>query len=1019
MPIQLMTKENTSPKEKMSSVQPVDMNPNNNPEAFFKLYDELDHIESKKAIAFDVSGSQQGEAGRSLIPLISKCTESKSSNDTAIYPFGDDQIMPPYSNIRDFYNNFCSNASFSYGTLTVSLNNFINKVNEQGYTRIFIEGDGDFGGYSNGQHCSRQVEEKKFLDNLETVDLNIQSITLLFTGGTGKAIQDNLTDKILNIIGRCTNAIEFSSIELPKLTAGFGDANVSYLNDILEAANTSVNIPPNFCLVGTLFAIDKRLTNVNIAKILSKREHLIPKLYEYMKNIIETKPSLLLRDENSILGKLHNVLKIVVGEEYMNWISLTKQKATGVQLEALVELIDKSYNKEAEIDDIIKKIQPFCIGYGVFPDVNISHKDIMTIVKDGTCVSLMKFLKSNLHKIQFIKKTTKHIELGKGMLILRPSVKDKTLEYKKLMRMAAQTLFLQWGHYLIQGSRAYIAGLVTITHTEGTIHKIFKKCAEVSIFGDAEYTYQMLGFKPEDKKLFIPDILWNPIIMRLLAKCVIGFPNELFEDMNEQVLELIEMFSQFLNMHNKLKSFKALDYSLKRTKTEIIGTSIKRGDIVSVTMPWNLESQVNLPAVGVVTDIRRRSKKIRIKFLDRPFNVVDNSPYINISYTTLLADTPTPIVIEEVNKYLVKMQKEGASGIYKGNKGDLGSQMKTDAWQTDLRKVNDDELKEYVETLMTKHCSDNKVVTRTIPIDIPIPTDKLVDILKNKFRFNSHFQSLLKSNAKFTRKDTEIGSFPNMECDPSIKPKVSVLQNKIDYLVHDDEIDELYELYEKGMIDSKIKSVSTSNIKECPICGKESHFRNFTFFGGCCHDVCIECDSYYNEHTKYSPGDIINKSLHCCAVCRHATCRGCPELEPIFEKHKGVPPSNIVLRICAEPGCGKIYESLLGCGMEPSHVPDKCEQHEQSLLDDDSIKQCFKCKNAISFSYGCDHMHCTAKMDNGETCNAHWCFKCEYRFSDDIISNQLDSIAWVCDGPCSIETEKRHIEELDDDDYYP
>jgi hypothetical protein len=42
-----------------------------------------------------------------------------------------------------------------------------------------------------------------------------------------------------------------------------------------------------------------------------------------------------------------------------------------------------------------------------------------------------------------------------------------------------------------------------------------------------------------------------------------------------------------------------------------------------------------------------------------------------------------------------------------------------------------------------------------------------------------------------------------------------------------------------------------------------------------------------------------------------------------------------------------------------------------------SIKRCPMCSALTEKIDGCNHIQCLAKLDNGEVCNAHWCWKCE------------------------------------------
>jgi hypothetical protein len=385
MPIQTINK--------MRETGYVSKGPNEDPKKHFILVENLKKTQSSIGTGFDVSGSQQTQGGRDLVRYMKFCNgkDIKSS----IFPFGDDGVMDSFPSIEKFNEIYYRVEKFTSGTLTYSLNDFLEKTKERGINKVVIIGDGDFGNYC----IDRKQETRKFIDKLKNLDLShIQSLKLVISPHTNDHIMTTLKDSVFNILSSSKNALDVSYIRLPK----YDMVATDHMYNIYKEMSMCIDIPSGYSLVGNLFTFNTKMTDRNLAKvILEEYEDIIKPLEKYMKFIIENQPDLLLVEDN-IYSKLHNVLKMILKYSYINWISLEKSKATGKKLEALTELLNNSYNKDAEVEELYKKLEPYVIGYGIFPDTQITPKQILEMLKDGSCIMLKNFLSNILKSDRFM-----------------------------------------------------------------------------------------------------------------------------------------------------------------------------------------------------------------------------------------------------------------------------------------------------------------------------------------------------------------------------------------------------------------------------------------------------------------------------------------------------------------------------------------------------------------------------------------------------------------------------------------
>ena len=1021
MPIKLINID----KESKKNHKLKQFNPNDSPEDHVCAYSSLNQELSRICMAIDVSASQAdcnsyGKGGRSLLSMFQH-TQMSKMDTIDIYPFGDNNVMPHFESFSKFNATYYGMSAFNYSTYTKSLNNLLR--NTSSYNKLIILGDGNFC----GPYSSIQNETKIFLDNLKLCNLNsLQEIIILFSPHTTDSIIRSLKSSILEILSGKTDAVKFKCILLQN------DTPDSITNIIMDTSS-SVQIPVDHILVDDIFTFNKYLTDSSIIKVLSKTyPHLIQKLFKYIQSIIIEKPSLL-NESGNVYSRLHNVLKSILGNEYKDWIGLRKMKATGKELEILTEFINSSFSKESECSQLIKELDKYCIGFLRIPDVSISKKELLKIIKDNSCMTLMKFVESILPNITFIKRKRGEPITNQGMIVIRPMKHNDPPEYRMLIRKALQTFLFQFGNYVIQGLRTYILGII-IMLAETTIPKVIYKMIYNAVFNDRDYTFKMLGLNIKmgyEDELDIQDSLWTPDIMKLISNCIISFPDKMFDQIGKPGLSysglglglepepepvseysnsvgflreqhihnsikgLIDQMTTFNRLHNIIGTYRSIKPHITRViKIYEDKLSIKVGDMLSVN-PWKHETQPNLPAIVIVREILSDPTKplplFLSEYLDKKFNTADTYR-LHPNNIQLICKQPSQYLITLINNHLIDLQCRGEKGL-------LGTNMLKIALRTGLRLKNDNII---LKMIKENHPPDKLGFTeRNTRIDIP--ADIVLQIIKPHIKANDHLIRILKSGDKITKKNTIEASHIDMLSNNIPQIKIySFTHSKNKIVIIPKEVNMILKTFSDRLISPKLTGSTGSNMRTCACCWEISHFKTMYHFKRCQHSICSDCRKHYVHNTKYTHGSIVNKELHSCSVCQVVDCDD-EQILAVYEKYGGSIPGKIALRYCYR--CPKLFEYELTCGGDNSYIPDTCI--DCRVVDDTSV-ECPYCGILVSKTEGCDHMECI--------CGGHWCWGCRWKFTDGIIP-LLGGINWICAKDCSEENEIRYIDDPDFEEY--
>lgn len=996
MPIRVKRK----PLKSKSHAAPLYVNPNDAPQDHFRQYGDLEEDNCSIGMGIDVSGSQQGTPGKAVIKMLEDIADSSMDSKIDMYPFGDDNVMPSFKSVTDFLGVYTDDSKFKYSTYVVSINNFLLNLNRR-YNKIVFLGDGHFSGPGSGT----VKETTKFLDNLKRCDFTgVQDIIILFSPHTSESVMTRLKDSILEILGK--EALRFTCIKLTY--------DVHAITSILADMSYSVKVPPGYALVGDMFAFHRNITDANVSMVIrEKYPHITERLFEYIKDVIQNKPKLLLSPDN-IFSRLHNILKILMGEDYKDWISLETQKATGDRKETLKEFIEKSFSREAECRELYEKVAPYCIGYFRMSEVSISDPDILKIVRDNSCIELMTFVKDTLPNAVFIKRGAgEPVSDRIGMLVIRPmNQMDRftVSEYRVIARKALQTYLFQFGPHVLGVFRRYILGMLLMYGMSTDIPKPVHNMIHYALFNDRAYTCKMLGFNIESEDLDLNDVIWTPQIMKIVSGAIVTDwgkmfamePEEKESSDRKSIQELVDLMKSYRRIHDIVGTFRSLTAAQKvisRILMEADETknTIELGDMLSVN-PWKGETQPNLPAIVVVVQINDLGKSIQYvgEYLDKERDGKDQFR-LSKRNVTIICKSPSPKLVSIMHEHLMSLQKRGQSG-------ELGPDMRTTAIRTGLRAKND----QIIMDMIKANHPTGELGFREVKKQIEIPSDIINKIIQQVIKANLHLMGLLKSGAKLTKDDTIESAGIDMAGTVINDREFFTFkyQKKVIVLLPR-EVKTLRKTFTEALLAMKSDGAVASNMKTCSVCFSEEHLRDMSHFNRCQHPICNDCRVHYDTHTKYVPGDVVNKELHVCALpaCRQVD-RAPEDIMAVFEKHGGAIPGKIALKYCET--CKNLFEHEMTCGARESDIPEECPN---CIVVDETAKTCPCCAAQVSKTGGCDHMECI--------CGGHWCWGCQREFSDDIIG-RLGLIDWRCTGPCTRENELRYLEDTNyDSDGWP
>ena len=985
-------------------------NPNDSPMKYVIRSDPEKITNGKILCCNDVSGSQQQNF---------ECLKKQMQQVRRYHPhlaiqvFGqthrqleDGGLMSPAKYLERFY----YPGTFKYQTFVHNLNKAIDMIACDGFNVLVIQGDGTFD------------DRLTFLRHLEKADLtNLKKLVLMYSPGTEKYIMDALSSDVMEILGKIDDAIVFEANELTR--------GEDAIKDVLDTCTVPVEETPHgFQRIGDLCMVHKDLTPQNIALVIQKKfPEMCKELLEFITSIIEKKPALLLSSD--IYRKLHSVLKILLGKTYIDKISIIKTRATGEIRRCLTVLLQGSFYQTEELDEIKRKIGSNVIGYLRF-STEYSVDKILEIIRDGSNIKIIAFIQRFLQNAQYIeRKKGTPIESACGMFVMIPTSKKVSKEeYKRQLRMAFSTMFIQWGPFLVNGSRLFLAGLAMLS-SKFPVNTLIKKCLEGAFLDDPHYAMKMLGFQIDpEKDPEIPSLIYSEPIMGVLGPCICD------KDMSIRLLGdnplidiicyMIERFYYTIRLSSAFRELCEEKISWDKQVPEETKKCIGIGAIVFIT-PWEGEEFPGLPACARV--LKKGTKKnkgtFQCEYFDEPENSRDTY-YIHPNRLRLISGNSSEKVDKNIRAYVMKM-KEGMSKtplIDVKNPADKETQLA-------LRAKNDAELNCFIQKetgevvrYKTKRFSQN------------IPPQILLLILKDSFglkglpqKLKEHLlkgKGVLKQNVimeiysgSFAKQDVVTKAEPEPEPEPEQVAEPEPEQVAEPDLQFNDENGDAIPIQDEdvlriiGAFKKKMKLVQFDFAKgakkyECMYCGdgstKPSRFEHWST---CLHSMCLGCGEYLREQTKLKPGDFVNPAIY---NCGHVECHvfnpfGDGRIQKIHDENDDELPTDVFLRVCSNLTCDEIFKEAKDCGMSPDDVPKFCEKHR---LVTGEVRECPSCKTLVLKDGGCDHIHCT--------CGHHWCWRCRWEFSAEII-DRLDGIFWHCGGRCDAEKEKLYIEDSDYD----
>ena len=161
----------------------------------------------------------------------------------------------------------------------------------------------------------------------------------------------------------------------------------------------------------------------------------------------------------------------------------------------------------------------------------------------------------------------------------------------------------------------------------------------------------------------------------------------------------------------------------------------------------------------------------------------------------------------------------------------------------------------------------------------------------------------------------------------------------------------------------------------------------------CGHFYCLSC---LDEWTKIVPGRAVVENSQNCPLCRQPLSerilnrfmerlsKGGHDQEiprgvyngGVLNSARELDLDNFIIMMCQHPGCRALFPAAeRTCGVQEGALARLCDNHN-FVTNNTKVKRCPGCSAPTERTYGCYHMTCIARKEDGSICNTHWCWNC-------------------------------------------
>lgn len=935
-----------------------------------------------------------------------------------ICEFGDNDMSQISSHMFNDIERFCRfymrNPSLTYSDyIKYALDTSID------ITDLVFHGDGAF---SDGMKIVTYIKNAALQGKLN----KLINLYLTFAYTTPKSVIDELTEKLLEVMNHCPNAINV----IPLLfTLAAGD---SQLKKLIESNQSGymLNVPEGFIRIGDLFAIDQTISTEELLLILTEYD-LITKVRDFMLNTIKINPSILI--SHRVYQLLHKVLLSFYQDnkqDYLDKISVIKGGLSGTNAVHASQLLNSVRDDPETSEKLLVSLKAKTESLMCLPPTDtVSKQDMIDAIKDGSGYQIvniiMKLFRSNAPpKIITIKEATDHKQTGMPV--------SSTFTSSEILKALSLLLASLFPTLIISRQQVFLCIMKILTLDINLSVEFLTMLQKV--FADSKMIQEMFGMNGVGK-LEMNDKWFSPIVAQVYTDALNQHQQFILETCNDAIKrEIIEKFTLIDTLNQKYNSLKHVINSVNGRNVDVSfmttgNFQIRVGTIV-LCKPFNGEPWMNVPLIGLVLELSGDSvwilqldqenfmhnlgsahkhndilytfagtsdthnvKRKNVTPISEVFfelahssslfnssnvekvNSKDNERIDPESILHIIYFLPATHPIKLINHYLIGLKNQG------------GKFSEDAPYETSVRSSE--------EAKIMNMASISKVAQDTITVTLNI--GELSSFLVAHIGLPSKMDKMIRCGEPMNLANTTLLMEHMAQGQKHPMPTISVVHKgvRVSLDPYEDMVFGIYLKNLKGLL-SKTRSLSFPkplSTVYCPCCIddvpiEEAHWTS------CHHFICKSCKERMDSTIQPPTLGLIIENCSTCLVCMKQ--QDTP-YEPLtrFFKTNGPIQSGTAAMWCND--CCKAFVQPLPCGGDLANLGKLCDSCKpvEHIAD---AKYCPGCPSEVSKNFpmfekdGCDHMTC-------EKCDTHFCWGCLYVFNDSQ-SHPIESIWWNCLRDC-------------------
>ena len=904
-------------------------------------------------------------------------------------------------------------------------------LNTSDITCICFHGDGSFDDDKFSDHIKEAAESGKFN--------KLTHFYMTFAYTTSENIIRNLTQKLLEIMNKCSNAITVTFLKFSETN------NPSQLYDLIKSGQSeyTLAVPEGFIRIGDICSVHKDVDVSTLTDMFEANE-LILKVRDFMLNTIKINPSILI--SHRVYQLLHKVLLSFYQydkTEYLDKISGIIPGLSGTDAVQAKQLLN-SVRDNAETSENLMQLLTVKSNeyeYMILPPIDsVSKQDMIDAIKDGSgyqiVAIIMKLFRNNAPpKIISLDEAKDSKQTGMPV-----SSAFTSAEILKALSLMFHSLFPT----IIISKQQIFLSIMKIFTLDINLPVEFLNMLQ-KVFAEPKVIQEMFGVD-DNGKIIMNDKWFSPIIAQVYSDALNQHQQFILATCNDAIKsEIIEKFTSIDTLNQKYSSIKQVINSVtekfngRNVNVSFMTTGnfqIRVGSIV-LCKPFNGEPWKNVPLIGLVLELSGDS--VWILQLDQEnfmhnlgsahnhngnlytFAGTSDTHNVKRKNVTPISDVffelahsrslynrntvkvneheridpdyilhiiyflPETHPIKLINRYLINLKKQG------------GKFSEDAPFEKDVRSSEEEKIMGMSST--------SKVAQEQITV--PLNVANLISFLVAHIGLPSIMDKMIRCGEPMNLANTTLLMDHMTQGQKHPMPTISVVykSGRVTLDPYDDMVFGLYLQKLKGLL-SKTRSLSCPkplSIVYCPCCIDDVPIED-AHWTSCHHFICKSCKTEMDSHVKPPTRGAIIVNCSTCLVCMKQQDTPYEPLTRFFETNGPIQPGSEAMWC---NNCCNAFVQSMPCGGDEANLEKLCDSCKP-LEHIAEAKYCPGCPQEVSKNFpmfekdGCDHMTC-------KHCHTHFCWGCLYIFNDGQ-SHPIKSIWWNCLDDCDEENVNSYLD---------